>query len=193
MPDTPLPPLAELRRVARAVRSRHPLAVAARRAAKEGGRPRRNAKAAPVPMDQPASENLTQKAADTSVTGSHSHDAIPLSGYSVGVGPAPIPAILPHSEPTPDISPSFDAKSPLNEQNGHPWGDGSLECAVYCRPLNPRLLLVTFKDGSHGRIVCHPKERARFCPGDTLWAKAAAGKDLYILAGRYNRRGARVL
>jgi hypothetical protein len=74
----------------------------------------------------------------------------------------------------------------------HPWGDGSHKCGVYGRPLNPRILLVVFPEGHHGRVVCHPKERARFCPGDVLWVRAVAGKDLYIIAGRYNRRGVRV-
>jgi hypothetical protein len=74
----------------------------------------------------------------------------------------------------------------------HPWGDNSYKCGVYGRPLNPRILLVVFPEGHHGRVVCHPKERARFCPGDVLWVRAVAGKDLYIIAGRYNRRGIRI-
>ncbi len=196
MPDTQMHQFEQLKAKARAVKSRHPLAVAAR---KQGGRGSARKTAAAPRMIPPASANPTQKASATC-------DTTPLQPYSPDATSPAVAAILPQSDANPGISTCIDDKSPLNAKDGvlgavlpgaetadaGPWGDGSLRCAVYCRPLNPRILLVSFPGGGHGRIVCHPKERARFCPGDELWCKPAAGKDIYILAGRYNRRGLRV-
>jgi hypothetical protein len=66
-----------------------------------------------------------------------------------------------------------------------------LPCVVYARPANDRLLLVTFDDKTHGKVVVRPQERVFFGPGKRVWVKWQ-GRDLYVLAGRYNRFGVRV-
>jgi hypothetical protein len=67
---------------------------------------------------------------------------------------------------------------------------GDVEVVVYARPLNPRLLLVQFDDGSHGRVVMSPRERTVFTVKKRLWVRLLQ-KDVYMLAGRYNRFGVR--
>jgi hypothetical protein len=67
---------------------------------------------------------------------------------------------------------------------------GDVEVVVYARPLNPRLLLVQFDDGSHGRVVMSPREREVFTVKKRLWVRPLQ-KDVYMLAGRYNRLGVR--
>jgi hypothetical protein len=67
---------------------------------------------------------------------------------------------------------------------------GDVEVVVYARPLNPRLLLVQFDDGSHGRVVMSPRERTVFTVKKRLWVRPLQ-KDVYMLAGRYNRFGVR--
>lgn len=73
----------------------------------------------------------------------------------------------------------------------NPWKDGSFRAVVYARPLNPRLLLVNFGHKSHGRLVIAHSERGKFSVGQEVWVKNAGGKDLYLLAGVYNRFGKR--
>lgn len=73
----------------------------------------------------------------------------------------------------------------------NPWKDGSFRAVVYARPLNPRLLLLNFGHKSHGRLVIAHSERGKFSVGQEVWVKNAGGKDLYILAGAYNRFGKR--
>ena len=68
---------------------------------------------------------------------------------------------------------------------------GDINVLVYARPLHPRMLLVQLDDGSHGRCLLHPTARARFSVGKRIWVRHER-KDLYVLAGRYNRWGARV-
>lgn len=66
-----------------------------------------------------------------------------------------------------------------------------IPCVVYARPANDRLLLVTFEDKTHGKVVVRPQERVFFGPGKRIWVRWE-GRDLYVLAGRYNRFGVRV-
>ena len=73
----------------------------------------------------------------------------------------------------------------------HPWGDNSAKAAVYARPFNPRMLLLQFANGDHGRLVVSPGERGLFNIGAEVWVKPAGGKDFYILCGVYNRYGTR--
>jgi hypothetical protein len=67
---------------------------------------------------------------------------------------------------------------------------GEIPCLIYAKPLNPRLLLVQFSDNSRGKVVIRPVERAMFGPGKRIWVKAIE-RGIYVLAGRYNRFGAR--
>lgn len=77
----------------------------------------------------------------------------------------------------------------LTEREQH-IAAGEIPCTIYAKPLNPRLLLVQFSDDSRGKVVIRPAERAMFGPGKRIWVKAVE-KGVYVLAGRYNRFGAR--
>lgn len=67
---------------------------------------------------------------------------------------------------------------------------GDINVLVYARPVNPRLLLITLDDGTHGRCLMHPVDRQRFSVGKRIWVRHER-KDIYRLTGRYNRWGSR--
>lgn len=96
--------------------------------------------------------------------------------------------------PSPDSSPVLPdiPVSPVvaHDTPAHWRAIGDVEVVVYARPLNPRLLLVQFDDGSHGRVVMSPRERTVFTVKKRLWVRPLQ-KDVYMLAGRYNRFGVR--
>jgi hypothetical protein len=156
--DASKPDLATLKRLARKVRSRHPLARG------RGGSAKR--RAGKVIIDSLASKNPPQKG------------LTPLESMIVadrlGVS-EPVVAPL----PTPSCQEEI-------------WRNaGDINVLVYARPLHPRMLLVQLDDGSHGRCLLHPTARARFSVGKRIWVRHER-KDLYVLAGRYNRWGSRV-
>ena len=152
--------------------SRHPLAVAARKAAKGGGGGRKPGRVAPT-IDPLPSKILPQKALPQVVVPRD----IPLGAL------ATMPADALSSHP-----------AALGDETGvttHPWGDKSGRAAVYARPFNPRMLLLQFANGEHGRLVVSPGERSLFNIGCEVWVKPAGGKDFYVLCGVYNRYGKR--
>lgn len=101
-------------------------------------------------------------------------------GLAAPVAPSPTPVLMVDS-PT----------APLPHDTPAHWrAIGDVEVVVYARPLNPRLLLVQFDDGSHGRVVMSPRERTVFTVKKRLWVRPLQ-KDVYMLAGRYNRFGVR--
>lgn len=68
---------------------------------------------------------------------------------------------------------------------------GEHEVVIYARPLNPRMLLIKFDDGDHGKLIVSPRERAAFNVGQRVWVRPVE-RGVYGLAGRYNIRGRRV-
>ena len=159
------PTLTELKRAARKVRSRHPLA--------KGGRGSRKRSARKVIIDSPASKNspqkgLTEPRAATDSRELHVADAIS------GVPPAP----------------AVDQLPVMSDEDR--WRNaGDINVLVYARPVHPRMLLIQLDDGSHGRCMMHPSDRVRFSVNKRIWVRHDR-KDIYQLAGRYNRWGARV-
>lgn len=79
--------------------------------------------------------------------------------------------------------------APLSDEER--WAkSGDINVLVYARPVNPRLLLITLDDGTHGRCLMHPVDRQRFSVGKRIWVRHER-KDIYRLTGRYNRWGGR--
>jgi hypothetical protein len=75
---------------------------------------------------------------------------------------------------------------------------GDVMVRVYARPLNPLLVLVEMEDekgevARHGRIVVTPKHREMFGPGKLIWVRGPLVGDKWVLAGKYNFTGHRVL
>lgn len=164
--DAQLPTLAELKRKARKVRSRHPLA--------KGGRGSRKPAAGKSTIDSPASKNSDQKGlSDLSDPSGTTLATVDAAGYAVPVVPAA--ALTP--------------PAPLSDEEK--WSkSGDINVLVYARPVNPRLLLITLDDGAHGRCLMHPVDRQRFSVGKRIWVRHER-KDIYRLTGRYNRWGSR--
>lgn len=163
-PDATLPTLADLKRNARKVRSRHPLARG-----RGGSRKRAAGKST---IDSLASKNSTQKG---------------LSEL-----PAPVSdvvAVVPESPKGGGNLPPSPAPAPLSDEERWAKG-GDINVLVYARPVNPRLLLITLDDGTHGRCLMHPVDRQRFSVGKRIWVRHER-KDIYRLTGRYNRWGSR--
>ncbi len=178
--------------------SRHPKAIAERRAAKlsklGGGGGRKPGGLAPT-IDQPASKNPPQK------------DFTPLSSVAVTGMPvitvprdadvelsSPADAVPSPGMPPGDIGAASDTPHMPLAPPGAPlglWRDGSFRAAIYNRPVNPRMLLLQFANGEHGKLVISPRERGIFNIGAEVWVKPAGGRDLYILCGIYNRYGVR--
>jgi hypothetical protein len=157
-PAATTPTLADLKRAARKVRSRHPLARG------RGGSAKR--RAGKVIIDSQPSKNPPQK----------------------GLTPHP-PVVVVAGLGFPDVPP-LPAPAPSCQEEI--WRNaGDINALVYARPLHPRMLLVQLDDGSHGRCLLHPTDRARFSVGKRIWVRHER-KDLYVLAGRYNRWGVRV-
>lgn len=156
------PTLRELRAKARKARSRHPLAKGGRGSRKPG--PRKTT------IDSLASKIAPQKGlSDVAVIASEAADAVDLTQIDTGIC---VKSAIPHDTPA------------------HWRATGDVEVVVYARPLNPRMLLVQFDDGSHGRVVMSPREREMFSVKKRLWVRRLQ-KDVCMLAGRYNRFGVR--
>lgn len=162
--------------------SRHPKAVAARKAAKlakQGGEGVAS-RPAPAPTIDPlaskilAQKELTRVAALTRILTEEANrpkidSRAIVSDFTAG--------------------PAF-AIVPDDEIKG--WLDGSRRAAIYARPVNPRMLLVIFEDGTHGQLMMSPADKARFSIGGEVWAIPDGAKGRHALAGRYNRFGRRV-
>lgn len=167
--DTQSPTLAELKRKARKVRSRHPLA--------KGGRGSRKPAAGKSTIDSPASKNSAQK------------------GLSDLIAP-PDPVVITvtstvHDATVDPTHPLAHAPAPAPLSDEERWSkSGDINVLVYARPVNPRLLLITLDDGTHGRCLMHPADRQRFSVGKRIWVRHER-KDVYRLVGRYNRWGSR--
>ena len=172
--DASRPTLAELKRQARKVRSRHPLARG-----RKGGRGSRKPAAVESTIDSLASKNSAQKGLSepaahvlTTIIAAHLDrpDAMEVAGALVADAFAPSPA-------------------PLSDEEK--WAKaGDINVLVYARPINPRMLLITLDDGTHGRCLMHPADRQRFSVGKRIWVRHER-KDVYRLTGRYNRWGSR--
>ena len=185
--DAPRPTLAELKKQARKVRSRHPLAKA-----RKGGRGSRKPAAVESTIDSLASKNSAQKGLSepaahvlTTIIAAHLDrpDAMEVAGALVADAFAPSPApVLVGDCPAAPIAPLSDEEK---------WAKaGDINVLVYARPVNPRMLLITLDDGSHGRCLMHPADRQRFSVGKRIWVRHER-KDVYRLTGRYNRWGGR--
>lgn len=172
-PDAPLPTLAELKRRARKVRSRHPLA--------KGGRGSRKRAAGKSTIDSLVSKNSAQKGlSDLSDPSGTTLATVDAAGHAVPV-PSPRPVLV-ADDPAAPIAPMSDEEQ---------WAKaGDINVLVYARPVNPRLLLITLDDGTHGRCLMHPVDRQRFSVGKRIWVRHER-KDIYRLTGRYNRWGSR--
>ena len=160
-----------LKRKARSMTSRHPLAKGGRGSAKPPG--------LEINIDSLASKNSPQKA---------------LTPLSAPVAP-PVPAAV-LSEEVPFISDKSSAPDLIVPSDVVPveskWREsGEYEVVIYARPLNPRMLLIKFDDKSHGKLVVSPRERAAFNVGQRVWVRPVE-RGVYGLAGRYNIRGRRV-
>lgn len=159
------PTLTELKRAARKVRSRHPLAKGGRGSGKRGARK--------VIIDSPASKNSPQKGLTEPLADADSRDLRVAE------------AILADA-----VAPVID-KSPVISDEDRWRNAGDINVLVYARPVHPRMLLIQLDDGSHGRCMMHPSDRVRFSVNKRIWVRHDR-KDIYQLAGRYNRWGARV-
>jgi hypothetical protein len=154
--------LKALRAKARKARSRHPLA--------QGGRGSRKPAPGKSTIDPLASQNSHQKGlTDAATVGDGTNSTVTVVSLHTDI---PVAPVVPHDTPA------------------HWRAIGDVEVVVYARPLNPRLLLVQFDDGSHGRVVMSPREREVFTVKKRLWVRPLQ-KDVYMLAGRYNRFGVR--
>ena len=164
--------------------SRHPKAVAARHA-KKGGAGVSKPPGPHTHIDSPTSQNPSQKGL-ASLT-AFVQEVLVQRDAGILAGPGGLHDDLPNEvgmvEPPPSFAPVVD--------KGNPWGDNSFRAAIYARPFNPRLLLVVFSSGTHGRLVVGQSDRVRFSIGAEVWVKPAGGSDLYVLAGAYNRFGKR--
>jgi len=193
MPDTLLDTqthsLADLKRAARKARSRHPLAKAHR-----GGRGSRKPAAGKSTIDSPASKNSSQKglvefpAATFTVA-----DGVTVDTPACQMSVVPVPFTIPAAPDLTQIQGSFPVRdaSPAPLSDEEKWSKaGDINVLVYARPVNPRLLLITLDDGTHGRCLMHPVDRQRFSVGKRIWVRHER-KDIYRLTGRYNRWGSR--
>lgn len=173
--DAPRPTLAELKRQARKVRSRHPLAKA-----RKGGRGSRKPAAVESTIDSLASKNSAQKG----LVHFEAATFTVADGVTVDT-----PACTMSAEPVPFTFPGAPSPAPLSDEEK--WSKaGDINVLVYARPVNPRMLLITLDDGSHGRCLMHPADRQRFSVGKRIWVRHER-KDVYRLVGRYNRWGGR--
>jgi predicted DNA-binding antitoxin AbrB/MazE fold protein len=175
------------------VLSRHPKAKAARQAARlarQGGEGVGLSAPAAHTIDPLPSQNPPQKdfssnlslceiLADESLSPSYVSNRLKTQGMGTGSDSTPLPA--------PSFTPEPDTDKPP-----HSWGDGSFRAAIYARPVNPRILMIVYENGVHGRLVISPKEKVKFSVGGEVWVKVAGGKDLCVLSGVYNRFGRRV-
>ena len=187
--DAHRPTLAELKRQARKVRSRHPLARG-----RKGGRGSRKPAAVESTIDSLASKNSAQKglvefpAATFTVA-----DGVAVDTPACQVSVVPVPFTIPAAPDLTQIHGSFPVKdaSPAPLSDEEKWAKaGDINVLVYARPVNPRMLLITLDDGSHGRCLMHPADRQRFSVGKRIWVRHER-KDVYRLTGRYNRWGGR--
>lgn len=194
MTDTPLdttkrPESIDLirpKRQPKRVISRHPKAVAARKAAKlakQGGEGVALARP-PAPTIDPlaskilAQKELTRQAALARIL-TEEANARKTQGNGTTSDFTP--------QPPRSFTPLPDTDSVKNK-----WLDGSRRAAVYARPVNPRMLLVVFEDETHGQLIVSPMDKARFSIGSEVWATPDGLKGRHALAGRYNRFGRRV-
>jgi hypothetical protein len=70
---------------------------------------------------------------------------------------------------------------------------GELEVLIYCRPLNPRLLLIRTDDGHNGRVAVKPELQLRFGTGKRILVKPTTKPGFYELVGKYTQWGSRCL
>jgi hypothetical protein len=70
---------------------------------------------------------------------------------------------------------------------------GELEVLIYCRPLNPRLLLIRTDDGHNGRVAVKPELQLRFGTGKRIWVKPTTKPGFYELVGKYTQWGSRCI
>lgn len=160
-----------LKRKARAMTSRHPLA--------KGGRGLPKAPGREINIDSVPSKNSPQKGVIE----------LPAGEYAPQSGQIPVPGtfILADKPSVPEIIVPADAV-PVESK----WREaGEHEVVIYARPLNPRMLLIKFDDGDHGKLIVSPRERAAFNVGQRVWVRPVE-RGVYGLAGRYNIRGRRV-
>jgi hypothetical protein len=70
---------------------------------------------------------------------------------------------------------------------------GEMEVLIYCRPLNPRLLLIRTDDGHNGRVAVKPELQLRFGTGKRIWVKPTTKPGFYELVGKYTQWGSRCI
>ena len=68
---------------------------------------------------------------------------------------------------------------------------GEFEAVIYCRPLNPRLLLIRTESGENGRVAVQPAMQLKFGSGRVIWVKPGRKPGFYELAGKYSMWGRR--
>lgn len=151
-----------------AERKRRARAVKARPRRKAGGggvRPGEGAKAHTDPL---ASQNFPEK-------------EVALA--------APVPP-LPSEPPETAIIPVISPAPELTQEEI--WRSrGEFPATIYCRPLNPRLLLIRTESGENGRVAVQPAMQLKFGSGRVIWVKAGRKPGFYELAGKYSMWGSR--
>jgi hypothetical protein len=118
-------------------------------------------------------------------------------------GEAPMPSLprqtIPKKEPvTLPLDTSFAnseqvASSAPLEPSALWRSHGELEVLIYCRPLNPRLLLIRTDDGHNGRVAVKPELQLRFGTGKRIWVKPTTKPGFYELVGKYTQWGSRCI
>ena len=165
-PDTSKPTFAELKRKARAVRSRHK-----RRKGAGGVQPPASPE---VSIDALPSQNIQEKEVNPSVSATATTQESPsLTVIS-------------------EVSEVTATETPLEPPAS--WrAQGEIDVLVYCRPLNPRLLLIRTDDGHNGRVAVKPELQVRFGTGKRIWVKPTSKPGFYELVGRYTQWGSRCM
>lgn len=160
-----------LKRKARSMTSRHPMAKGGRGSAKPPG--------SEINIDSVPSKNSPQKALAPFLAPQHAPSGASVSapGTNISSDNVPAPELIVPSEAVP-------VESKWRES-------GEYEVVIYARPLNQRMLLIKFDDQSHGKLIVSPRERAVFNVGQRVWVRPVE-RGVYGLAGRYNIRGRRV-
>jgi hypothetical protein len=98
------------------------------------------------------------------------------------------------SQKEPVVAPSLTelATTPDATPESRWRASGEIEVLVYCRPINPRLLLIRMDDGQNNRVAVQPALQPRFGVGKRIWVRPTPKPGFYELAGTYTQWGKRV-
>lgn len=186
--------LAELKRQARKVRSRHPKH-------RQGGRGSCDPGGVDTSIDPLASKNSPQKGLTQSANCEQVVDETFVSPTHLNLGEETPQVGVENRQEIPQamgvdrvigegVKRHGEASEVVTREDR--WrGEGDVCGKVLYRPLNPRLLMVLLPGGKRVRALVHPAERDRFVGRGTIWLRPEGGGDLYRVVGRYSRWGVR--